>query len=251
LHSPRSEAQKKPTTLFRNPATRLDLPRNIARMPVLATGGGFIINKRSAAVSFWPAASPNAVEVAPGDQHRHADVAWFELGMERFASQQDVSLARSVSGVARHRLISEQTSDQQDAAGSALHHIRCKGMCEFRHREHVQPQHAEDFLKRLIGEVSIEAATGIVDQNVYGDAALIEARLQLNTGASDRKIDSFDDYIHMILLMELLSQSLHRLRATRSQYQVRLLLGQGGPQTRSRIRSMRRLRAPICRSGCP
>src|SRR5262245_45602768 len=56
------------TSLLKITATTLASRRNIARIPVLATGSGSIISTRRAVVFLCPATAPNDVAVAPGDK---------------------------------------------------------------------------------------------------------------------------------------------------------------------------------------
>src|SRR5262245_56715058 len=101
--------------------------------------------------------------------------------MQRFPKKEHVSLARCIGGVARCGLISEEPGNQKDVSCSAFPHLACKHVREFGHSKHVQLQHLERFLERLIDETSIKPKTGVVDQDVDGQPTRIKSGFQFGT----------------------------------------------------------------------
>src|SRR5215469_14908505 len=135
--------------------------------------------------------------------------------MQRLAKQEDISLARCIGCVTRCRLISKEASDQKNMSRPTFPHVVCKHVRKFGQSKHVQLQHAERFLERLIDETSIKPKTGIVNQDVDGQPTRIKSGFQLSTGGRLCKIQSLDNNVHTMLLAKLLGQSLHRFPATR------------------------------------
>src|SRR5262245_45806266 len=95
--------------------------------------------------------------------------------VQRFSEQENVSLGCCIGSVARDCLISEKAGGQEDVTPSAFHHIACKDISEFGHRDHVQLQHVSDLFQRLIEEGAVQAVAGIVHQNINRNATLVES----------------------------------------------------------------------------
>jgi len=109
---------------------------------------------------------------------------------------------------------------------TAFAHVICKDVREFGHGKHVQLQHVERFLERLIDETSIKAITGVAHQDVDVQPTRVKAGFQFSTSACHCKVHSFDDDVHAALLPKVLGQLLHRFPATRNEHEVCVLLRQ-------------------------
>jgi hypothetical protein len=111
-----------------------------------------------------------------------------EFAMQRFAQTQHVGLGGSIDGKVLHALVGQQAGHQQNLPASACSHVLGKYMGDRSQARHIQLQHCQCRVQLSIDERTLQSMAGVVDQDVDGNALVVEALMQLEDCCNVREI---------------------------------------------------------------
>jgi hypothetical protein len=119
----------------------------------------------------------------------------------------------------------QQTRDEQNFPATPLSHILREHVRDSGQARDVQLHHRQHRVERSVRKRSLQAVTGVVDQDVNRNAPLVESFLQSNDCRDIGKIHLLHNDLNTVLLAECFREGLQPVQAARDQDQRMALLG--------------------------